>query len=248
MKYLRKGRYLVREAVAAGDIAAAQALRCRAFRQPDWGSGLDADSFDADCTHILIEEVDTKRLVCCFRVRLLTSGRDIPLTYAAQFYDLSALLAYPDRMAELGRFCIDPADVGDPDILRIAWGALTQFVDAAGVKMLFGCSSFSGTETESYRDAFALLNDHLAPQDWQPREKSQNIYRYARLIRHRVDERRGLRMMPPLLRTYLIMGGWVSDHAVLDRELNTMHVFTGLEIDAVPAARARLLRQVGGAV
>ena len=93
-----------------------------------------------------------------------------------------------------------------------------------------------------------MLKEHLAPRDWQPREKSQNIYRYARLIRHRVDERRGLRMMPPLLRTYLIMGGWVSDHAVLDRELNTMHVFTGLEIDAVPAARARLLRQVAGAV
>jgi putative hemolysin len=48
--------------------------------------------------------------------------------------------------------------------------------------------------------------------------------------------------MPPLLRTYLMMGGWVSDHAVVDRQMNTLHVFTGLEIGAIPAARKRLLR------
>ncbi len=40
--------------------------------------------------------------------------------------------------------------------------------------------------------------------------------------------------MPPLLRTYLMMGGWVSDHAVVDRQMNTLHVFTGLEIGAIP--------------
>ncbi|MEO1611738.1 MAG: ornithine-acyl-ACP acyltransferase, partial [Pseudomonadota bacterium] len=50
--------------------------------------------------------------------------------------------------------------------------------------------------------------------------------------------------MPPLLRTYLMMGGWVSDHAVVDNDLNTLHVFTGLEIKRVPKARARLLRGV----
>ena len=52
--------------------------------------------------------------------------------------------------------------------------------------------------------------------------------------------------MPPLLRTYLMMGGWVSDHAVVDDDMNTLHVFTGLEIAAVPPARARALRMVAG--
>jgi putative hemolysin len=51
-----------------------------------------------------------------------------------------------------------------------------------------------------------------------------------------------MQSMPPLLRTYLAMGGWVSDHAVVDRDLGTMHVFTGVEIGKVPPARARLLR------
>jgi hypothetical protein len=48
--------------------------------------------------------------------------------------------------------------------------------------------------------------------------------------------------MPPLLRTYLMMGGWVSDHAVVDDHMNTLHVFTGVEIGAIPPVRKRLLR------
>jgi putative hemolysin len=50
--------------------------------------------------------------------------------------------------------------------------------------------------------------------------------------------------MPPLLKTYLSMGGWVSNHAVVDYEMNTMHVFTGLEVKNIPAARKRLLRVI----
>lgn len=52
--------------------------------------------------------------------------------------------------------------------------------------------------------------------------------------------------LPPLLRTYLLMGGRVSDHAVIDTELDTLHVFTGLEIAAIPGAGARALRALSG--
>ena len=49
-------------------------------------------------------------------------------------------------------------------------------------------------------------------------------------------------LMPPLLRGYLSLGGWVSDHAVIDEDMNTLHVFTGVEMKRVPARMARLLR------
>jgi hypothetical protein len=44
------------------------------------------------------------------------------------------------------------------------------------------------------------------------------------------------------LRTYLAMGGWVSDHAVVDDDLGTLHVFTGVEVGKVPGTRAARLR------
>jgi putative hemolysin len=111
--------------------------------------------------------------------------------------------------------------------------------------MLFGCSSFHGTEAQEYLDAFALLRArHLAPRRWLPRVKAPSVFRFGKLSRGKPDLKRATAEMPPLLRTYLMMGGWVSDHAVIDRDLGTLHVFTGLEISAVPAGRARILRRL----
>lgn len=242
---LRKGRYEARAAATAADLRRAQELRHRAFVGP--AGGQDADAFDAICTHVLVEEVATGDLVCCYRLLPLADGSGIGRSYSAQFYDLSALAAFPAPMAEVGRFCIDP-DRRDPDILRVAWGAMTALVDRQGVQMLFGCSSFRGTDATAYRDAFAQLKDsHLAPARWGPGVKAPDVVRFARdLQRVTPDPRRAALAMPPLLRTYLLMGGWVSDHAVVDRAMGTLHVFTGLEIGAIPPARARLLRAVAG--
>ncbi|MDR5651723.1 GNAT family N-acetyltransferase [Ruixingdingia sedimenti] len=244
MLSLRKGRYAARFAETPADMAAAQGLRHLCFRG---SAGLDADAFDAICRHVLVEETRTGALAACFRLLPLTSGCEIGRSYSAQYYDLGALEAFDGPMVEMGRFCIHP-DRRDPDILRVAWGAMTRFVDANGVRMLFGCSSFKGTEAEVYLDAFAMLRErHLAPRRWLPRVKAPQVFRFARrLARREPDRKRALLTMPPLLRTYLVMGGWVSDHAVVDRDLNTLHVFTGLEIGAIPPARARLLRGVAG--
>jgi putative hemolysin len=214
------GRLRARFSEAPEDIEAAQRLRHEVFIAPRLGAradGVDADAFDPLCTHALIEEVATGRLVCCFR--------------------------YPSPMVEMGRFCARPG-YSSPDVLRVAWGAMSDYVDANGVGLLFGCSSFDGVDEAVYMDAFAYLRArHLAPTCWQPRVKSPSVFSFATLLGlRRPDMRLAMKRMPPLLRTYLTMGGWVSDHAVIDRDLNTLHVFTGVEIDRVPAARRRQLR------
>lgn len=240
---LSKGRYRSRIAETPGDVAAAQRLRHRAFCGQE---GVDTDPFDAACVHILIEKQNDGRLVCCFRLLPLGDGSQIGRSYAAQFYDLSALAEFQGRMVEMGRFCVEP-DLRDPDILRVAWGAMTTYVDATGVELLFGCTSFAGTDAKAYYDTFAMLKArHLGPKRWLPRVKAPNVFRYAARLRRAPDQSRGLRKMPPLLRTYLAMGGWVSDHAVVDSQMNTLHVFTGVEIAAIPPARKRLLRAAAG--
>lgn len=242
-----KGRYRARIARTPQDIATAQHLRGMAFHVADGQDvqARDCDEFDDICTHILIEETSTGTLVCCFRMLPLAGGGDIDRSYSAQFYELSALRAFQGPMVEMGRFCMHP-DAHDPDILRVAWAAMTRFVDDTGVELLFGCSSFKGTDAEDYLDAFAMLKDrHLAPRRWLPRVKAPKVFRFAQALRlRRPDVKRAMLGMPPLLRTYLMMGGWVSDHAVVDGQMNTLHVFTGVEISAIPPARKRLLRAV----
>ncbi len=240
---LDKGRYRARLAQTEQDVAAAQTLRMLTFAT----DGQDCDAFDARCAHVLVEDLQAGgALVCCFRMLTMQGGFEVGLSYSAQFYDLSALRDFTGPMVEMGRFCIHP-DYNDPDILRVAWGAMTAYVDQKGIEMLFGCSSFAGTETAEYLDAFAMLKHrHLAPRRWLPRVKAPDVFRFAARLRRRPDVKQAMLRMPPLLRTYLMMGGWVSDHAVVDRHMNTLHVFTGLEIGAIPPARKRLLRAVAG--
>lgn len=239
---LTRGCYRARVAQSEEDLRAAQRLRglCFATNAPD------RDRFDAFCVHVLIEDLEAGTLVACFRLLMLGGGHELGRSYSAQFYELAALRGYSDRLAELGRFCSHP-ERSDPDILRVAWGAITRIVDQNRVGMLFGCSSFAGTDTDEYLDVFALLKQrHLAPECWLPQVKVPNVFRFGAQLRHKPDVKQAMLRMPPLLKTYLAMGGWVSDHAVVDTRMNTLHVFTGVEIGAIPAARKRLLRAVAG--
>jgi len=250
-EHLEKGHYRARWATTAADTEAAMRLRHLCFMVAGGGQsrddGLDRDDFDARCRHLLIEEREGDHLAGCCRLMHLSGGSEIGASYSAQYYELSGLSGFAGPMLELGRFCIRPG-LNDPDILRVAWAALTRAVDATGVELIFGCSSFAGTETDRYLDAFGLLSDrHVAPRRWLPRVKAPRVFRFAETLRrahHQTDRKSGLQRMPPLLRSYLAMGGWVSDHAVVDTDLNTLHVFTGLEIRAIPEARARALRLV----
>ena len=237
---LTRPRYAARIARSVADLTAAQTLRALAFKG---GAAPDHDSFDASCTHFLIEDCARGGVVCCFRVLPIAGGTQIGQSYSAQFYDLDRLNGFAGPMLEMGRFCMHP-QAHDPDILRVAWAALTRHVDGLGVRLLFGCSSFFGMEPERYRDAFDLLRArYLAPAALRPRIKAPQVIRYAQEGQGaEADRTRGMQQMPPLLRGYLAMGGWVSDHAVVDPAMNTLHVFTGLEIGAIPPARKRLLR------
>lgn len=253
MTLFSRGAFTARLAESPADIEAAQRLRYLCFiegRGAATGgnrlSGLESDHVDEHCEHMLIEDRKTGNLVCCFRMMPFASGAEIGKSYSAQHYDLAGLSEYPSPMMEMGRFCVHPEWRNDPTVIRFAWTSMAGYVRSRGVEMLFGCSSFQGTEKAAYMDAFALLKTkHLAPTRWLPRIKAPLTFPFARLLRfRRPNMKKATAKMPPLLRSYLMMGGWVSDHAVVDKDLNTLHVFTGLELSQVPKGRARLL---GGA-
>lgn len=242
---LARGGYVARLAASDADVAACQRLRHLCFveaaRLPVRDAGLDMDRFDDACDHVLVEDA-TGRLVCCCRVQVFATLGAMQLGYTGQFYDLSDL-DVPGPYVELGRFCVAP-NVIDADVVRLAWGMLARIVDALGAKLLFGCSSFSGLDAHAYADCFDLLAArHLS---CTVGVKAAEVVRFAADAGPVRDRRAALALVPPLLRTYLSMGGWVSDHAVIDREMNTLHVFTGVEIERVPPARAAALRAVAG--
>jgi len=242
MVAFNKGRYRVDVAASERDLADAQRLRAMAFRGSAQAD--DRDDLDPITTHILVRDETDNTAVAAFRLMVLARGPDIAQSYAAQHYGLGNLAAFPGKMLELGRMCQHPSYT-DPDILRAGWAAITRIVDDQDVQLLFGCSSFAGTDPSVYAHTLALLHArHLAPSEWQPEVKSPDIVRLNGALTGEMDRKLGLKSMPALLKSYLKMGAWVSDHAVVDHDLNTLHVFTGLEVRRVPQTRQRILRRV----
>jgi putative hemolysin len=237
MKLLLQNRYQVTFDRDPETLVAALNMRATHF-----GVG-DPDGFDTICTHVLIQDTQSGDLICTFRFLHMATGAEIARSYAAQYYNLENLSGFTQPIMEIGRFCVD-GDAIDPNALRIAWAAITQYVDAHDIGFLCGCSSFAGNDSAPYKHAFALLKHrHLAPKQWQPMVKGGNVIAFGTNDEiTKPDVRLANQQLPSLLRTYLTMGGWVSDHAVVDPVLNTIHVFTGVEINQIPAARKRLLR------
>jgi putative hemolysin len=244
---LRRGAYTVRFACSVEDIQRCQQLRHRCFVEQAGGEarvgGIETDKFDSLCDHLMVED-QAGLLMCCYRLMSITSGAEINSSYSAQYYDLERLSGYAAPMLELGRFCVDP-DIRDPDVLRIAWGMLAAVVDARSVGLLFGCSSFAGIDAGMYRQGLDLLAErHRAPKVWHPDVKASQVVHFGADAQVVTDRKLAMAQVPALLKTYLSMGGWVSDHAVIDTAMNTLHVFTGVEIANIPPARAKALRAV----
>ena len=234
------GRYRARYASSQIDVLAAQSLRYQCFNLSNKDE-LDVDDFDALCQHVLIENLETEKLICCYRILKFDSGKNISSSYSSQFYDLKVIENFTEPMIEVGRFCIDP-EVNDPSVVLTAWAALAQIVDHNQTQFLFGCSSFEGIEKEKYFDSFALLRDrYMAPDHWRPKIKAAQVFCYSKDLIYKVNKKKALLNMPPLLKTYLSMGAWVSDHAVVDLNMKTLHLFTGMEISKIPKSRKKFL-------
>ena len=228
------------------DILLAQQLRSLVFRKNT--SVVDTDIFDDKCQHILVVDKEKKKVVCVFRIMKLENGDEIEKSYSSQFYDLSELRKIANPLLEMGRFCIHP-EYKTPDILVIAWATLINFVKKNKVSFIFGCSSFHGLEIKDHQDAFMFLRkNHLAPRKYKPYIKSPQIFNFSKHFKYKRQKNINLgivnKTLPPLLRYYLSLGGWVSDHAVMDFDLKTLHVFTGLNIKSIPSKRMKFLQRI----
>ena len=232
---LVKGALVARLAEGA-EVEDALALRARVFR----GGRADRDAMDGLCSHVVV--LKGGGLAATFRIKAYAADQ-IAASYSGRRYDLSRLAARGGVMVELGRFCTDPDQQG-PDLIRVAWGFAARLVEAWDAGFLFGCTSFAGTDPGAEAAALGLLAARsLAPSGWAPRAASAEIFPIADLPPPG-DAHLALARLPPLLRTYLSMGGLVSDHAVIDRDLGSFHLFTGLDIAAIPAGRAAALRDL----
>jgi L-ornithine Nalpha-acyltransferase len=233
------GGLTVRLARSEKDLQAVQALRAARFRAIQAAS--DLDRFDPLFAHLLVYRSGDETPLATARFRLLSGATDIASSYTAQFYDLDALARAKLRLMEIGRICLRAGHEHEADLPRALLAGLTRAAQVLAADMLIGCASFQGAQPHNHIDALRYLHaHHLGPVALRPRKKGGTLYDLHQAA-ETTARPQDLRHVPALLRLYLGLGGWVSDHAVCDLDLNTLHVFTAVDVRAIPSARLRAL-------
>ena len=239
---IRNGSIEVRLAQNDAEVGAAQELRYRVFYE-EMGArasadvaahGRDQDRFDSVADHLLVIDHDTPEVVVgTYRIMRRAVAREHGGFYTAQEFDIGKLLAEPGEIMEVGRSCVD-VQHRTRTAMQMLWKGLAAYVFQYRIETLFGCASLPGADIDRHAETLSYLHHHcLAPPELCPRALEGQYVGMDRVEPDRIDTRSVQAKLPPLIRGYLRLGGWVGDGAVVDRQFNTTDVCIVVRTESV---------------
>ena len=219
-------RLTTRLATSEAELHAAQRLRYEVFvgemgakaSEADHADRREHDRFDPYFDHLLL--FDEARVVGAYRLMRSDMAQSGIGFYSASEFDLSKIAG--QRALELGRSCMDKDYRGGVG-LHLLWDALGDYVMQHDINILFGVASFHGTQITPLKQALTYLHHKsLAPEDLRVRSKA--YVSLDQMAWETVDQRVAVKDIPPLIRAYLRLGGFVGDGAFIDHGFNTVDV------------------------
>ncbi len=239
------GDFEVRLAQTAAEIDAAQALRYRIFYEemsahasPEMAATKrDFDAFDDVCDHLLV--LDRRRgegpegIVGTYRLTRRSAAAKAGRFYSSAEYDIQKIIDYPGEVLELGRSCI-AKDARNTATMQMLWRGIALYAYHYNIQLMFGCASMPGTDPSVHAQALSYLyQNHLAPPEIRARALPHRYIDMNMLPPGSFEPRKALARVPPLIKGYLRLGGFVGDGAVIDREFDSTDVFIIVKTELV---------------
>lgn len=242
----RIGPLEVRLATKKKHIKKAQRLRYEVFYEeggaiPDLALKLqrrDMDAFDAVCDHLLV--VDTSRrfgrkIVGTYRLLRREIADQHFGFYSESEFDIDPILQrHPTaRLLELGRSCV-LKPYRDKRTVELLWHGIWTYVRQHKIDAMFGCASFDGTDPGRLALPLSFIHHHAMARDaWRMRARDDLYVSMDRMNGAKIDVRRAIATMPPLIKGYLRLGARFGDGAVIDRQFNTIDVLVVLPVSDI---------------
>ncbi|MBP2300431.1 putative hemolysin [Azospirillum picis] len=242
---IRLGSLEVRLAQSAAEIDWAQALRYRVFYEEMaaiptpamQAARRDFDGFDEVADHLLV--IDHARgngpdmVVGTYRLIRRPAAEKMGRFYSSDEYDIGPLAAYPGQVLELGRSCVD-AGYRTRGSMQLLWQGIAAYVFQHDIALMFGCASLPGTDPGALAEPLSYLHHHhLAPPELRATALPERYVSLDLMPKEQVDPKRALNILPPLIKGYLRLGGFIGDGAVIDHQFNTTDVCIVVKTDLV---------------
>lgn len=246
----RLGELEARLAKSASEIRKCQMLRYKVFykeRAAKAGAVAkmlqrDADRLDAFCDHVLVidHELETKnqlsrrhpRVVGTYRLLRQEVAEQSHGFYSEDEYDIAPLIKRHANLKflELGRSCV-LQPYRNKRTVELLWHGVWNYIQAHKMDVLIGCASLEGIDPEKHALALSYLHHyHSADDDWQARALSERYIEMNRMPKDKIDAKKALMALPPLIKGYLRLGAMVGQGAVIDRQFNMTDVLMILPV------------------
>jgi len=197
----------------------------------------DFDAFDTVCDHLLV--LDRRRgegpegIVGTYRLIRRPAAAKMGRFYSSAEYDVQKMIDYPGEVLELGRSCI-AKDARNTATMQMLWRGIALYSYHYNIQVMFGCASMPGTDPSQHAQAMSYLHHHhLAPPEIRVRAVESRYVNMEMLPSDGYDPRKAMARVPPLIKGYLRLGGYVGDGAVIDWQFNTTDVFITVKTELV---------------
>jgi len=199
------------------EIRRAQQLRARVFNLAECDDGLDKDSFDAICYHLIVKDTLANNIVGYSRILTSDLISSADQFYSASEFDISQIIQANKRYMEIGRTCVDPS-YRSGAVIGLLWSKIGKTMNELNIDYLMGCASISLLDGGAR--AIAIVN-HLRENHFTP--ANSRVVPSIPLPQFDIDLD-GKQHIPALLKTYLRMGAKVCGEAFLDKDFNVADV------------------------
>ncbi len=232
-KDLREGSYRVRFARNLAELDEVLRLRFEVFNL-ELGEGLessfeterDYDEFDLTCHHLIIEEIESGRIVGTYRLQTPEMAAIGSGLYTATEYDMSRMPEDILRQSvEVGRACI-AREYRGKQVLYLLWRGLALYMAHNQLRYIFGCCSLTTQTPAVGHRALASLRNRgaLHPDLWIP---ALPEFDCGEALEPEWGEDV---VLPPLFEIYLRYNGKVCGPPAIDRRFKTIDFLVLLDV------------------
>lgn len=250
----------VRIATSESDLLGAQRLRYQVFVKEfqAQGGGIDherkieTDQFDSFVDNLVL--VDSQRdeqlgehVVGVYRLMTSQAAAEGVGFYSQSEFNLMPLIKSGRSLVELGRSCVHPDYRGGMSMFLLFNGVADYVLDKQ-IEIMFGVASFHGTESDKLINTLSFLNcEHLAPKALRVQAHKQTDVPPLQLLPcEQVDRIAATKDIPPLIKSYLRLGGVVGDGVYFDYEFNSTDIFLLVDTLNMSEDRERRYRKYRG--
>lgn len=206
---------------------------------------MDGDRFDAICDHLVVVRVGSAgqgdpillqdgELIGTYRLLRQETAERHGGFYTQDEFDIAPIIAaHPTlRFLELGRSCVLKPYRTKP-VVELLWQGIWNYVRVHCVDVMLGCASLEGIDPNEHALPLTFLAEAVAPPEWRVQAHADRRVDMPRLPRHAIDQRKVLKLLPPLIKGYLRLGCYIGDGAVIDHQFNTIDVLIILPVSAI---------------